>query len=167
MEIFEAIIKLFEVILWPFTLLFILIFFRKYLSNAMQRIGSMKVDNTGISMTFDKALEQTKEVFNKIRPEQVAKGMKALGGDFETPYEQLKTVKGKLESTLAFLATEQGISIQNTSYGEICKQLVAKGSLSEDQSKLMQSLLQVMNTATTSITQKQVEEIKVLYGSIN
>jgi hypothetical protein len=166
---FELLIQFIEVVIWPFTLLIILFFFRKNFSAAFKRLGSLSVDSSGISMTFESVLESTTKEFKATKPEAVAKASATMDigtATSRSPYDQLREVKKSLESTIIELAKEREIEVIDRSQTAIVKDLENKGRLTREDGKLLRSLIYLVDVAPSTITQAQVNEIKTLYNAI-
>ncbi len=165
---FELIIRLIEVIIWPVTLLAIFILFRKNFEGAFKRLGALKADSSGISLTFEKELEKAKSTFEIYKPEEMAIGKSNL--DIQSindpPYQQLMTIKKSLEKALIDLATEEEIEVSSKSFPSLCDALTAKGIINPEKSELTQSLLKVVNLAGTNITSSQIHQIKKMYNAL-
>ena len=165
----ELLIKLLEVIIWPITLLIIILLFRRKFSNAISRLGSIKADSSGISMTFESMLGAAKAKFTSLKPDAIAKSeARVLGQTVQTqkPYKQLVEIKAKLEKTLVDLAEEEGMEVAQKSSATLCKELEQRGIISRENSALMVSLMEVVNAAPLKISQDQVDDIKAMYNSI-
>jgi len=166
---FELVVKLLEATIWPITLLLIIFFFRKHFASAFNRIGSLKADTSGITMTFASVLNETKKKFNDVistSSEKSGASINSLKVDEKVPYKQLIEIKESLDNTLTDIAKEKGLIIENKSSMDICQELERKGIISYEKSDLMLSLLKVVNLATLTITQTQVDDIKTLYNNI-
>lgn len=166
---FELTIKLIEIVIWPFTLFLILFFFRKSFTGIFQRIGTFKVDSSGIEMSFEKVLEITKSTFEINRPETMGKGKSSFeieNTSNEPPFQQLMEIKQSLDKALIDLASEEGIDVSDKSGAFLCNALEAKGAISKQKSELTKSLLKVVNMARMDITQAHLNDIKKMYNAL-
>ena len=166
---FELTIKLIEIVIWPLTLFLILFFFRKSFQGIFQRIGTLKVDGSGIAMSFEKELDVAKTTFEINRPEKMSKGKSSFDiGDTsnEPPFQQLMAIKQSLDKALMDLASEEGIDVTDKSGAFLCNALEAKGAISKQKSELTKSLLKVVNMARMDITQAQLDIIKKMYNAL-
>ncbi|MAP55334.1 MAG: hypothetical protein CL605_10560 [Altibacter sp.] len=161
-------IKLIEVVIWPLTLLAILFYFRRSFQGVFKRMGSLKVDGSGIAMTFEKLLEDTKEKFKKTKPEAVAKGTANLHtqNEVRTPFEQVMDIKILMENSLKELAEEAQLSTSGKTSITLAHELAQNNVISRENSELMRSLLILVNSAKPDISRRQAEEINVLYKAI-
>jgi len=166
---FELIIKLIEVIIWPVNLFLILFLFRKSFVGAFHRLGTLKVDSSGIAFSFEKELEKAKATFEIVKPEEMSKGKSGLEietSEKETPFQQLMTIKESMENAVIDLAKEEGISVTNKNALFLCDALEAKGIITKQKSELTKSLLKVVNLASKNITAAQIQEIKTMYNAL-
>jgi len=166
---FELTIKLIEVVIWPLTLFLILFFFRKNFATIFNRLGTLKVDSSGIAMSFEKELETAKSKFTINKPEEMSKGKSSFNIENtsdEPPFQQLITIKNSLDKALIDLASEEGINVSDKSSAFLCNALEAKGAISKQKSELTQSLLKVVNMARLDITQTHVDVIKKMYNAL-
>ncbi len=158
-----------EVVIWPITLLLIILMFRSSFRSAFDRLGSIKADATGFSATFEKKLEDTTQKFKKTRkvatPKSVA-GVGIQGTTTESPFRQLVEIKEGLNKTILDLAKDGGIDVSSMSMVNVCAVLGDKKIISKENSELMQSLITLIDSARTDITQAQVDQIKALWHSI-
>lgn len=166
---FELTIKLIEVIIWPLTLFMILFYFRKSFAGVFQRLGTLKVDSSGIAMSFEKELEATKSTFEINRPEIMGKEKSSFiieNTSNEPPFQQLMTIKQSLDKALIDLASEEGIDISDKSGIFLCNALEEKGVISKQKSELTKSLLKLVNMARMDISQSQMDIIKKMYNAL-
>ncbi|MDO9593620.1 MAG: hypothetical protein Q7J19_01365 [Lutibacter sp.] len=166
---FELTIKLIEVVIWPLTLFLIIFFFRKSFAGVFQRLGTLKVDSSGIAMSFEKELEATKSTFELNRPEIMGKGKSSFdieNASNEPPFQQLMTIKQSLDKALIDLASEEGIDVSDKSGVFLCNALEAKGAISQQKSELTKSLLKLVNMARMDISQSQMDIIKKMYNAL-
>jgi hypothetical protein len=166
---FELTIKLIEVVIWPLTLFLIIFFFRKSFAGVFQRLGTLKVDSSGIAMSFEKELEATKSTFELNRPEIMGKGKSSFdieNASNEPPFQQLMAIKQSLDKALIDLASEEGIDVSDKSGVFLCNALEAKGAISQQKSELTKSLLKLVNMARMDISQSQMDIIKKMYNAL-
>jgi len=166
---FELLIQLLEVIIWPVTLLIIILLFRRKFSSAISRLGSIKASSSGFSMTFDSMLGAAKQKFTSLKPDSVAKSKASVLSQTthtDKPFKQLVDIKDKLEKTLVDLAQEAGMDVGQKSSKTLCKELEGRGIISGENSSLMLALMEVVNAAPLKISQTQVDDIKTLYNAI-
>lgn len=166
---FELIIKLIEIIIWPLTLFLILFYFRKSFAGVFQRLGTLKVDGSGIAMSFEKELEVAKSTFEIIRPEKMSTGKSSFdieNASNESPFQQLMTIKQSLDKALIDLASEEDIDVSDKSGVFICNALEAKGVITKQKSELTKSLLKVVNMARMDISQSHIDIIKKMYNAL-
>lgn len=165
----ELLIKLVEVTIWPLTLLLILFLFKKNFADAFNRLGAIKADSTGLSLTFEKALETTKSKFQMNKPEEMFKSNSIIQNEDSTstpPYKQLMDVKESLETAIIELATEEGMETLGKNSNLLINDLKNKGVLNNQKSELIQALLHLIQMARMDISQTQINEIKKMYYAL-
>ncbi|MDO9038008.1 MAG: hypothetical protein Q7U59_06645 [Lutibacter sp.] len=166
---FELTVKLIEVVIWPLTLFLIIFFFRKSFAGVFQRLGTLKVDSSGIAMSFEKELEATKSTFELNRPEIMSRGKSSFdieNASNEPPFQQLMTIKQSLDKALIDLASEEGIDVSDKSGVFLCNALEAKAVITKQKSELTKSLLKVVNMARMDISQSHIDIIKKMYNAL-
>jgi len=166
---YELTIRFVEILIWPVVFLLLILVFKRNFTEAMGRLGSIKADATGVSLTFDNLLDSATETFKKSRPVAVAKSASNIGSEEKTtelPYQQLIDIKKELDKSIFDLAKEEGISVTDRSVSSICTELTNKNIINTENGALMQTLIEVVNAARTDITQQQVDRIKALWHSI-
>ena len=57
----QHLIRIIEIIIWPATLIVVLILFKKNIKSIFDRVGSFEASATGLSMTFQEKIEETKK----------------------------------------------------------------------------------------------------------
>ena len=164
----DVIIRILEIVIWPLTVLVIILLFRRQFNNAMSRLGSFEASATGVSMTFEPKLDQAKKIFNELKPGGVKKSVSIMGTDAPsgTPMEQVTRLRNDIDSTLIELSRENNIDLSGKSTTVLCSELAGKGIISSDNGRLLGALLEVLNAANSNITQTQVDEIRQMYNSI-
>jgi hypothetical protein len=165
----ETLIKLLEVIIWPGTLLIIILMFRSQFKNAMGRMGSFKADSTGISMTFEPKLDAAKKVFAALKPGGSSKSTPKLQGTVAatgTPREQLDQIASELKTTLVELGEEANLNVAGKPGKELCVELERSGVITHESGTLIATLLEVISAAPATISQSQADEITAMYRAI-
>ena len=168
-SIFEMFLRMAEILVWPVTVLIIILFFRRKIQGVIQRVGSFSASASGVEMTFAPQLDVAKKLFSKLRPDAVSKSTTILESDdlpTGTPYEQLTQIKSELQQTITELAQESSISTSGQSNVQLCRSLEKSGVINHENSQLMQSLLTVINAADVDISQNQVNDINSLYKAL-
>ncbi|KAA5824381.1 hypothetical protein FPF71_09365 [Algibacter amylolyticus] len=165
----ELIVKLVEILIWPLTLLIILFLFRKYLAKTFERLGSIKADRTGLSLTFEKKLTEAKQLLQNIQPNAVSKSAPQISitpNGSKSPYQQLVDLKVNLENQLVSLAKSNTVDPENLTSIMLSDKLKETGVLSINNEKLISAILDIINSADSSISQQQVNEVKTLYNNV-
>ncbi|MCW5519390.1 hypothetical protein J1N09_06045 [Aureitalea sp. L0-47] len=166
---FEMLVRLIEILIWPVTVLIIVLLFRSKIKGVIHRVGSFKASSSGVEMTFAPQLDAAKKMFKQLRPDSVSKSVTTLESSERpsgTPYEQLLQIKFELEQSLTELAQEASISITGKSSLQLCAELEKSGVINHENGQLMRSLLTVIDAANAGITQAQVDEINTMYKAI-
>lgn len=162
--------ELLEVIIWPITLVVLMIVLRPYLSEAFKRLVSLQAGPTGIAFTFEKALEEATESFAINKPTSL--GTAKSGGDiafakaYNTPYEQLVDIKKSLDATINDLATSSGIKASGKSTIQIIDELSAAHVMRKETVHPMRSLVAAVNSAPIGISQNQVNQLQNLLDAL-
>ena len=164
----EEITNFLEVIIWPGTLLFIIILYKKHFVSAFNRLGSLKADATGISMEFTQKIEGVKEQAKALKS-----GIQFKGGDDiipsgiqNSPFQQLLGLKVKLIKKVEELANSNDISIQNATIAQLLGSLEEKGVVDKKNTAFIMAVYDLMLSADQSITSQQYNDIDNLYLSI-
>lgn len=167
---FELIIRLIEVIIWPFCFLLILLIYKSHFARAIQRIGSIKADATGISMVFDQKIEAAKNLAKQIAPNNTQKMSTEILVNPENinrhPFDQLKKMQFELENKLKKIADQFNIPPGNLNPSEGLQKLKEIGAISIQNVKLIEMFLDIANSADKGITLKHLGDCKTIYNAI-
>lgn len=167
---FEMFIKLIETLIWPITLLIIILLFRKNFQNVFNRLGSIKADTTGIAITFDKELEATKKLFEKIKPKVTSKsgvGIKTQVNREGTPYNQVMNVRNDLVDYLISKSETAGLKVDVQFPNQMSTQLLAHNSIATEKAQMINALLHLTEKADINTSQAQADVIHKLFNQIN
>jgi|GEM_PF-4119165 len=165
----QEFIALIEAVIWPASLLIIILVFRKNIANSFNRLGSITANASGLSLNFEAALEAAKDVFEDGKIEEAtAKSGVSINGKSKVlePYEQLIAIKQSIEKTLLEIAAEQNIPTQGKSFEALNATLAQNNILSPSNSQKIAALLTAVNTAPLSIKRHQVSDLQQMYESI-
>lgn len=166
---FEMVIKLIDSIIWPVTLLLIVLIFRRKLNNAFQRIGSIKADSSGIAINFDKKLEETKKIFSSVKPMAIAKeaiGIKTYMNQSDTPYKQVLDVRSSIINYLKLKSEAAGLNTDSLLPNQILNRLQSVNKIESDQAKMIDAMLDLTNNASANTTREQADMVESLFGQI-
>lgn len=167
---FELVIKLVEVIIWPLCLFVILLIYKQHFAKAFQRLGSIKADTTGISMVFDQKIEAAKKLAQQIIPKQIQKSATEIQVEDESlrrqPYDLLKKMQFDLENKLKTFAQNYNIPFAELNPIQLSNKLKEIGVISIQNAKLIESFIDIADTADKQITQKHLIDCKTIYDSI-
>ncbi|REE81677.1 hypothetical protein BX611_1212 [Lutibacter oceani] len=167
---FEHINQLIEHIIWPLTVLIILLMYRKHVSGVIKRLGSFEAGATGISMTFDHKLEETFTNFLPAESSDIKSksGVKIKSNDKipNTPYHELLNIREGLHNLIINKAQEFNISTVDKSSIELCEILKEQENISIKNANYFKALIDLTNSGDTSINQLQVSKLKELYNNL-
>ena len=169
MSVIDIILKVIDTVVWPGTILVIILLFRKKFGSAMDRLGSFEASATGVSMSFEPKLDQAKKLFNELKPGGVKKsavGIQGLDHMEKSPMEQVMELRREIIKTVHELATENNVDTFDRSTAALCAELANKGVISKDNATLLSTLMNVLDSATPNITAVQVAEIRDMYNAI-
>jgi len=166
---FELFIHFVDAIIWPVTLLVILLIFRRNFSDAFKRLGTLKADSTGIELSFQSKIEATKKLFQQIKPALVSKS----GQDIQTfteendmPFADILAARSNLINYLKITSEKEGINVDGLSPKKISDKLKETGGISIQQSKMINAMLEVTAAADASSTEQQAKDIEDLMQKI-
>jgi hypothetical protein len=165
----DLLIKLIDTLIWPFTLFAIVFIFRKNFREAFNRLGSFKADASGIAFTFDKQIEDTKELFQKLKPQPITKegvGIKTYVNQSDSPYKQILEVRSNIINFLKLKSDEAGIVTESYSPVALAERLNDVSAISLPQTKMIQAMLKITNDADANATRAQANEINELFHKI-
>ncbi len=165
----ELVIQLVDTIIWPVTLLILVLLFRRNLADVVQRLGTLKADRSGIELSFQKQIEATKQLFKEIKPvvsSKSAPDIQSFNEINNSPFADILAARSNLINHLRIIAAKEGIKIDNHSPEMIIDKLKETGSISIQQSKMINAMLEVTAAANASATKTQAEEIEDLMKQI-
>lgn len=164
---FEHIIKLIEVIIWPLTIVIILLIFRKQFQDIFGRIGSMKATSTGIEFSFEKKIIAAKQLLKSINPMRKSKGIRTeIHVNDKSPYQQLNEMDLQLVQRLKYLAQTNDVKLTAESGIEICNQLKRIGIILLPTAKLITAFFEISINANNSFNQSHLNDVKEIYNEI-
>ena len=176
----QHLIRIIEIIIWPATLIVVLILFKKNIKSIFDRVGSFEASATGLSMTFQEKIEETK----KLVPITASASNSNSGGSKskssvkipvgrkksrkgQTPYESLLGIRDVLNNQIILKAQKHNINTKNLSSIEISNKLKEIGALTIQKAKAFQALIELTNSADSSISQDQVNQVDQLLENLN
>ena len=80
--------------------------------------------------------------------------------------EQVSRLRYEIDRTLVEMAKEHNIDPAGKLPNTLVSELADKRVINRDKGRLLQAILEVLNTANANITQQQVDEIFQMYNSI-
>ncbi len=161
-------IALIEALVWPLSLVTIVLLFRKNIANSFNRLGSITASATGLSLNFETALEQAKEIFQESEPIAATSKSHTLTQNTvaNDPMDQVIAIKKSLRETLTELASENAVDVQNKNLEELAIALGQRQVIGQGNAQKIVALLRALETAPLSIKRHQVEDLQRLYNSI-
>lgn len=163
----QEFIALINVIIWPAILLIIILLFRKPMVAAFGRLGAITANASGLSLTFESALEAAQETFGSDITAATAKSAPSIGPDQKLmPYEKLVALKKSIDDTILAMASEHSVKISNKSLESIITELAQRHIITDQNSLKMQRLVTAIDAAPISISRSQVEQLQLMHDSI-
>jgi len=154
-------------IIWPLTLVLILLIFKRNLSHVFKRMGSFSASATGVSMTFDAQIEAAEAEVLKKREIKTKSGvrLKSSGSKAKTksPHYQLMTIRADLRDLIVKKAEEFNIETDHKSSLELRDELMDIDKLSPAKAHSFSLLINLTSSAGPEITKAQVKKIKNMY----
>lgn len=165
---FEQLIILIQTLIWPLTLVVIILLFKRQFTKAMDRMGSFKADATGISMTFGEEIAQAKSTLGIVGVKGQAKSGTQIRTVFSggSPYSQLMHIKLKVEEQVEQAVKTANIQAEGMQLEGVLEKLKEVGALRNDSALLIKTILDLANHAPPVVTQLQVNEIRELYNAL-
>lgn len=174
----QHLIRIIEIIIWPATLIVVLILFKKNIKSIFDRVGSFEASATGLSMTFQEKIEETKKLVPISASSSNSGGLKSKSSvkipvgrkksrKGQTPYESLLGIRDVLNNQIILKAQKHNINTNNLSSIDISNKLKEIGALTIQKAKAFQALIQLTNSADSSISQDQVNQVDQLLENLN
>lgn len=167
---FELYIQLIEVLIWPLTLLIIILIFKNTFKSAFKRLGSFEANATGISMTFQELADEAIELAEGVKPLAIAKSGVSLHSHSvnhnSTPFEQVAEIQHELNLGLSSLIKHTNVQISNASNILLARMLEKEGVITYKHYKLVEAIEKLISLSGKNITQTQVNDIKNLKNAI-
>jgi len=156
-------------LVWPITVVLILLIFKKNLAHIFKRLGSFRADATGISMDFiDKEIEAVETLVDS-KPQVMSKSATGINSEakIKSPHYQLLSIRAGLRDIIVEKAEQSEIATQGKSSLELRDDLIDKGSLTPRNAHVFSVLINLTSTAGPDITKEQVTRIKRLYKNLS
>lgn len=164
--------KVIEHLIWPITFLIIFIVFRKHFANIMKKLSGIEASATGISLKFDQQIDEAIENNLPINTNTlIAKSAIKIGGQKEdeapkTPFQQMLNLRDILNHRIILKSQENNISTVNKSSIQLKDELLKSESITSQDAKLFQTLIDLTNASDKSITQSQLNKVHLLYNNL-
>ena len=166
---FELIIQLVDSIIWPLTLLLVLLTFRRNLSDVILRLGTLKADRTGFELSFDKKIEATKKLFQQIKPATISKtggDIQAFNEENDSPFGRILKTRSNLINYLKVLSEKNNIQGKGLMPEQLSEKLKDTGVITIQQMKMINAMLEVTAAANASATDRQARDVDNLMKKI-
>ena len=166
---FELFIQLVDSVIWPVTLLLVLLIFRRNLADVILRLGTLKADKTGFELSFDKKIEATKKLFQQIKPATIAKSGKdiqAFNEENDTPFGTILKVRSDLINYLKVISEKNDIQGKGLLPEQLSEKLKETGVITIQQTKMINAMLEVTAAANASATERQARDVENLMKKI-
>jgi hypothetical protein len=165
--------KLIESLIWPITLLLIFIIFRKHFVNLMQKLSGIDASSTGISLKFDQQIDDAIESILPLKEDSavISKSSITIDEQIEvelpkTPFQQMLFLRDELNHRIILKSQEFNISSIHKSTIELKNELVKANAITNYDAKLFQTLIDLTNACDNTISQTQVNKVKLLYKNL-
>ena len=175
----ENVDNLISHLIWPITLIIVLLIFRRNLKTVLDKIATIRADATGVTLEFiDKEIEavesyQETEEIEESNSENKPKSGPVIGSDskpkkpkIKTPHYELLSIRTDLRDRIVQKAQENQIDTQGKSSLELRDELIDKGALSPRNAHVFSALINLTSTAGPAITNDQVKRIRVLFDNM-
>jgi hypothetical protein len=188
-NIFQDIIKLLEVIIWPVAMIIALYMFKDHIGKIIKSLGSIKAGTSGFELNFieDKLEEATKligigpsGVISKegvgIIPKEGGGIIPKSGTDItpkqshaESPYQELIELQDAINVKLNHIASQNGITSNNPSNFALTNELANRNILNNHTAHKLKVLIELntMGLNSPKITHNQVSQMKKLFNNIS
>ena len=177
-ETIRHVINIIEIVIWPATLVVVLVLFKNNITGVIDRIGSFEASATGLSMTFQEKIEETKKLVplnisnsngggskSKSSVKIPAGRKKSKKG--QTPYQSLLAIRDALNKQIILKAQQHDLNTKDLGSIEISNKLKEMGGLTIQKTKAFQALIELTNSADPSISQDQVNQVDQLLENLN
>jgi len=166
---FEVLVQLIDILIWPITFILLLLIFRRNFSEAIQRLGTLKADRTGIELSFEKKIEATKKLFQQIKPAVQSKAsadIQVFPKEDQSAYSRILQIHNNVIKDLKTISEKENLKVEGNPPEIIAEKLKEIGGITIQQSKMIKALLEVTESADTSANKLQANEIENLYKKI-
>jgi len=163
---FSDVVELLKVIIWPLTLLIIVFKFKTFFGNALNRMQSLDASATGISMTFQEKIEEAKNLLNKSKGALQNRAKMSVSESNDSAYKRVLDVKASLLDFLYEKARSKGINPEKYNPQNLSLHLAEIGLFTFQQQKAINTVFDLANSASPSITEDQAQIVEDLYDSI-
>lgn len=196
-DLFQQIIRLLEVIIWPIAMILALYMFKNQIGKLFNSLGSIKAGAQGFELNFiEDKLNEATQLIGMGSPEIRAKSGGGInpksggginpkeGGGInpksdddivnkksfaETPYQELLELQDTINQRLKSIAKQNNIEVSASSNFAITSQLEHHQVITKTTARELKALIELNNLGLNSpkITYAQVTRIKKLFNNIS
>lgn len=159
-------------LIWPFTVLIIFWIFRKHFANIMSKLSGIEASTTGISLKFDQQIDDAIENYLPTQASTlISKSAIQISEQKEpdlpkTPFQQILNLRDTLNHQIILKSQENNISTVNKLSSELKNELLKTDAITAHQAKLFQTLIDLTNASDQTVSQAQVNKVKLLYNNL-
>lgn len=169
-ESMQHFIDLLEILIWPLTLLCIILLFKKNFQNVFNRLASIDASTSGISMTFKELAKEAHELAEDVVPLAIAKSGIKIGPsrnqDYQSPREIVRAVQSDIESLVRQMAKDKGMPTENSSLNDITQRLEDTGAIDSKHRKLIDRICRLIAISDQNVTAAQAKQINDLRNAL-
>ena len=183
-SVFDQIINLLDVIVWPIALIVCLYLFKKQIGSIIDRFESANVSASGLAFKLregtKKIGEGSSSALARTDGGMIAKSGEDMfsqsSGNFEpevsqaeSPYQGLMELQDAINYKLQSIATENGITSASFSNFALTNDLAKRGLLDKNTSSKLKTLIELNTLGLNSpdVTHEQVTQMKRLFNNIS
>jgi len=127
---------------------------------------SLDASATGISMTFQEKIEEAKNLLNKSKGALQNRAKMSVSESNDSAYKRVLDVKASLLDFLYEKARSKGINPEKYNPQNLSLHLAEIGLFTFQQQKAINTVFDLANSASPSITEDQAQIVEDLYDSI-
>jgi len=168
---FDQINVLISHIVWPIAVIVALILFRKHLANVINRLGSVEAGPAGVSISFDKQIEETEQLLLSKSGIISKSGVQPKLSNItvrqnNSPYQELLNIREALHNQIIVKAQQFKISTENKSSLELCDALLELNEITPQNAQYFMALIDLTSSGGTDINQQQLNKVKQLHKNM-
>lgn len=139
----------------------------------MRKLSGIDATATGISLKFDQQIDTAIENFLPTQEEDSLIAKSAIQIDEQkepkipkSPFQQMLNLRDQLNHRIILKSQDNNITTGNKSSMELKNELLKSGAISSKEANLFQTLIDLTNECDKTITQAQVNKIKLLSNNL-